>query len=753
MERLETNDNVSNISLDDYLEDVLPPLRPGLNVARIVEALTTPSTDVESKGARAMSAQGRWRGFPVDPADSYQHEKNVFRHLRTAVLAILRASGSERPPVSLYLNPSCVMSAGQRHHNDEYLPDAYFSAKPSCGRRDFVAFGELRKSNSNEDVAENQAKIAHSMERCFARDPRRRQLYAFTIENTGMSFWFCDRSEVSFTQPFNFITNPRPFVHFVLALLYAHPSNYGLDPTVTPVTGSNEQYDIVVHVQDGPSRTFRTLKPLCKKETLLGKGTSVWKVVEIHNGRENGPPMVLKDYWVNPQRPSEGAICQKIVADFQMTHKTVSQAPFIAVECYGDVYQDRDRRELLDWAGSLDSDDDDSDDSAGTPIVSRAQLLDELAVTGTRSKCLVHHRIGFREVCKPLSDEQSIPTIFRVLAEAALALKQLHEAGWVHRDLSADNIFIDDNGHALLGDFEFSKKLGTGVADESPTGTPQFKSIEVEDQRYRFRWLTVPPFSAENLKEKLSKMPLKVERLQEYRRRIIGATIIDGNLRLPESGTVPPFQYNPLHDLESLWWIAVYFILKKEVVGDPSSPDPVASPAQRALAARLFRHRTHRGPCMMLTTYLPDASQCLPALPRRMCARLNILRLELLCRYIVEELEPASIDKSCADGLHDLFAEGLKEVADLGAAQGLTVRSFTYVPDEEDALGSTEGVSEAALPRMHKRRRSVTPSDTSIDYAQFKRARMERAVDPQRAGVANRSRRYLERQAKTRARR
>lgn len=26
-----------------------------------------------------------------------------------------------------------------------------------------------------------------------------------------------------------------------------------------------------------------------------------------------------------------------------------------------------------------------------------------------------------------------------------------------------------------------------------------------------------------------------------------------------------PMRYNPLHDLESLWWVAVYFVLKREV--------------------------------------------------------------------------------------------------------------------------------------------------------------------------------------------
>lgn len=29
--------------------------------------------------------------------------------------------------------------------------------------------------------------------------------------------------------------------------------------------------------------------------------------------------------------------------------------------------------------------------------------------------------------------------------------------------------------------------------------------------------------------------------------------------------TLTPLRYNPLHDLESLWWVGVYFLLKREI--------------------------------------------------------------------------------------------------------------------------------------------------------------------------------------------
>lgn len=72
---------------------------------------------------------------------------------------------------------------------------------------------------------------------------------------------------------------------------------------------------------------------------------------------------------------------------------------------------------------------------------------------------------------------------------------------------------------------------------------------------------------------------------------------------LPKSPTpVPalptiPFRYSALHDLESLWWVAVYFIFKRQVVDTSKDADAQALPvsdAQRASAEQLFRDRNER---------------------------------------------------------------------------------------------------------------------------------------------------------------
>jgi len=81
----------------------------------------------------------------------------------------------------------------------------------------------------------------------------------------------------------------------------------------------------------------------------------------------------------------------------------------------------------------------------------------------------------------------------RITREVASALDYAHEAGYVHRDVKPDNIFVADNRETLLADFGIARavrdadgKTRAGVSDvEVPTttagfvvGSPQYMSPE-----------------------------------------------------------------------------------------------------------------------------------------------------------------------------------------------------------------------------------------------------------------------------------
>ncbi len=86
-------------------------------------------------------------------------------------------------------------------------------------------------------------------------------------------------------------------------------------------------------------------------------------------------------------------------------------------------------------------------------------------------------------------------------------------------------------------------------------GTTNFVAAEVQSQAYEFR-----------PRDPIRFLPfLDTSGIASHVRE----TSVDSNIcsEIAHRGTVlSPFRYNPLHDLESLWWIAVYFVFTTEVL-------------------------------------------------------------------------------------------------------------------------------------------------------------------------------------------
>lgn len=65
-------------------------------------------------------------------------------------------------------------------------------------------------------------------------------------------------------------------------------------------------------------------------------------------------------------------------------------------------------------------------------------------------------------------------SIYSVVSDCNLALRVIHEAGWVHRDLSPANLYLytdPDTGvkRGIIGDLEYTKKAGVGASSDIRT--------------------------------------------------------------------------------------------------------------------------------------------------------------------------------------------------------------------------------------------------------------------------------------------
>ncbi|KAK0189893.1 hypothetical protein F5146DRAFT_931543, partial [Armillaria mellea] len=151
----------------------------------------------------------------------------------------------------------------------------------------------------------NAAQMLHS-------DPCRRFIRGTIVGNASMRFWFFSRSHVFVTQAFDFISNPRPLIHYIVSLAFASLQDLGFDPTSA---GIEVQYAIQYEYHIG-GQVYRTVDSLnSPRVNLISRGSRVWKVRRI-----GGPPdkyYALKDVWIAHDAMTEGEIQRSLFESIQ----------------------------------------------------------------------------------------------------------------------------------------------------------------------------------------------------------------------------------------------------------------------------------------------------------------------------------------------------------------------------------------------------------------------------------------------------
>ncbi|KAF7799155.1 hypothetical protein EIP86_010386 [Pleurotus ostreatoroseus] len=644
----------SELPLQTFFDKILPPLHHDLHPDQIFQRMKN-----IKKSPKVITRQKRWRGFARDPKYSEHSVYDTFKHLDSVVKSIQDASSSlsdcARSTIRFQSSPG---SATRHNHSlEESFPDASFFEGPERDWSHIAVCGEYQTGDVAHGVQDSITKVTASMISCMRNDVRRRFVLGFTIENTDMRIWLCDRSRILVSQPFNFIT----------------PHELGWDTTMKPLQ-DGDNFDISIQSSDGQTRTYRTQSMLSSRgpRDRMGRGTKVWCAVRLENGEEIGPPVALKDCWVNPGYTREGDIIRRIRQDaLTPEDEEIVKRVFLDAQWHGDV--------------SIGEDE---------PILDRTVTLgdDELSEQPTRG--LVHYRLVLTPAGqKNIEHEKSVPIIYNALAHAAGALQLMHKAGWVHRDVSTGNILLGDQPR--LVDFEYAKQASDD--DDFALGTRLFKALEVDASREELVSHTEQP-EADSPKDEPEAQKQQTDAskvLQPTQEEASSSSLSERH----------PLRFNPLHDLESLWWIAVYFLLKREVQsGGSDNAEDSASwnrEEQRKWADNVFYSNDYRNPIMMSGSSGFFESHITPVVHPTMRPVVRILedvRQQLAQRYAELEKDPTSIDFSCAEGIHELFMAAFFEIEEHPPLKDVKLVPLAVPSDIGLSLYENTAVSEAPQP-------------------------------------------------------
>ncbi|KAJ3999942.1 hypothetical protein F5050DRAFT_751632 [Lentinula boryana] len=667
----ELREQVPEVPLDWYFEHLLPPLPAGIDTEEIVASL-------KESGALTDNS---WAAIVEHPRLDKRHEDEVYGGLEQIFEHIVNAATTQNPELeqqfALKLTPG-VNATSERDSTTK--PDGHFMSLAEAARLAhadekptiYNVWGSQEFKKDNEGVTHSMDKcvsqLVYDMQQIMALDPCRRFTFGTSIMNRSFRLWFCSRGVFLTAKPFDFMSEPEKVVRVFLSFAFASRTDAGWDPSMTCILPASptgkRQYKI--QVEDKTYITTRILSDYAA-DSPIGRATRVW-LVKDEDGLSDSR-YVLKDVWVDSERQTEDEIRSALLKDVDEHCGSDARAiverhlltPVASEKLHVGTIID-DTTQLIMRGGTIPKNLDhlklvvpQLSGSSTRSQVSTTENPSDAVFSGTRARYLrygdtarhaprvtsrFHYRIVFLECATTMYDEKHFGNILDALADVTEALRWIHKSHWVHRDISGGNVYWYDcksqgsegENRGLLGDLEFAKVRKPGSTHEVRTGTFNFMASEVIAGRYLFR----PAFNLD-----LFKNPTQFLAADRIRARL-------------------PFAFNPLHDMESIWWILIYLLYFNDDKQNVADADFADARASKALALfnqdglTLDRQQFLRD-YQELTVEefrLPPSFQFVIAIAGAIAARLHVA-------YCVYEADLSTVDEESFE-IHEYVIEALR---------------------------------------------------------------------------------------------
>ncbi|CAE6488701.1 unnamed protein product [Rhizoctonia solani] len=345
---------------------------------------------------------------------------------------------------------------------------------------------------------------------------------------------------------------------------------------VFPGGNSEPAYVITVHNSDTEVATqYQTLCVLSDvgADSPVSRGTRVWIVGKLVNGLAAAPFYALKDVWVHDDRTPEHELVLEIrnsqpddaqhfltPVDYgyvphdpatplirDNTHKTLRRQE---LELTGVVLQTQSLPEIRATSKSQTSKGVVRDSIGGSGDIPNSPWgVAVLGETYLSKNARQHYRMVVKEIGDPVHSLRNFTDIFTAIQGGWKGLHAIHRSKRVHRDVSGGNILLVPASKALpkrgvIMGLEYAKKIDDMSAPhDMRTGTEAFMATEVVCMKHHRLDVLRSTFDP----------PSEDSDLEQEDNTALAPTLVPA---------LPPFRHNPLHDMESIWWLCVWMMFR-----------------------------------------------------------------------------------------------------------------------------------------------------------------------------------------------
>ncbi|KAL7938254.1 hypothetical protein V8C35DRAFT_291397 [Trichoderma chlorosporum] len=406
-----------------------------------------------------------WTGWPHDA--NQDDVLSWFAGLSKALSAFAEESITYPPHTRRPLaqpNKPIQGSTAERKLDVGFVSDPEAGKDSRCHWAQILVPGELKSKPSADVASKAWLDLGTYAREVLAAQDTRRYVLGFTLCGSLMRIWAFDRLGGVASEQFDINKDGLRFVFIILGFLWMNDEELGFDTTIKTTDGQR-----FIEIERNGS-TERIIIETCthRARCIAGRATTCWKAY-----RQGQPqtPLVVKDSWQYTERDDEGELLSEAtgqgvahVARYYH-HETVFVGNVVDDVC-GNVRRNLDVTRALKYRPER------SETSPGSSVKgplrqsrsSNAGLkrpfsqIDAplppskrgwpVSPTKPASNAIpnrVHRRVIVRDYGKPIYKASSRPALLSALEGCIEGHKSLREAGFLHRDISINNLMINED--------------------------------------------------------------------------------------------------------------------------------------------------------------------------------------------------------------------------------------------------------------------------------------------------------------------